>query len=74
MLAAKPSARVRKDVLAIATDEDLLAFGDRELYWLPSGGTSDSALNLKTIEKLLGSTTMRTKGTVEQIAAKYFGD
>ena len=35
MLAAKPNARVRKDVVAIATDEDLLAFGDRELYWLP---------------------------------------
>ncbi len=74
MLSAKPTARLRKEVLAIATDEDLLAFGDRELYWLPSGGTRDSALNLKTIEKLLGSTTMRTKGTVEQIAAKHFGD
>jgi uncharacterized protein (DUF1697 family) len=74
MLSAKPSAQVRKEVLAMASDEDRLTFGDRELYWLPSGGTRDSALNLKTIEKLLGSTTMRTKGTVEQIAAKHFGD
>lgn len=74
MLLAKPAAPARKKVLAMATDDDPLAFGDRELYWLPNGGTRDSALNLKTIEKLLGSTTMRTKGTVEQIAAKHFGD
>jgi uncharacterized protein (DUF1697 family) len=72
MLAAKPATRARKEVLALATDEDRLAFGDRELYWLPSGGTRDSALDFKAIEKLLGSTTMRTKGTVEQMAAKYF--
>ena len=57
--------------LAVATDTDRLAFGERELYWLPSGGTRDSGLNFKAIEKLLGSTTMRTKGTVEQMAAKY---
>jgi uncharacterized protein (DUF1697 family) len=74
MLSAKPAARVRREVLALATDEDRLAFGDRELYWLPSGGTRDSGLNLKAIEKLLGSTTMRTKGTIDQMAAKYFAD
>jgi uncharacterized protein (DUF1697 family) len=72
MLPAKPAVGARKQVLALATDEDRLAFGDRELYWLPSGGTRDSGLNLKAIEKLLGSTTMRTKGTIEQMAAKHF--
>ena len=72
MLPAKPAARACKDVLALATDEDRLAFGDRELYWLPSGGMRDSALNLNAIEKLLGPWTMRTKGTIEQMAAKYF--
>ncbi len=74
MLAAKPAAGVRKRVLALATEDDLLAFGDRELYWLPSGGTQGSALDTRAIGKLLGSTTMRTKGTVEALAAKYFGD
>jgi uncharacterized protein (DUF1697 family) len=74
MLSAKPATRTRKEVLALATDEDRLAFGDRELYWLPSGGTRDSALDSKAIAKLLGSTTMRTKGTVEALAAKYFSD
>ena len=72
MLSAKPSAAKRKQVLALATDDDLLAFGKRELYWLPSGGTLESALDRKAIDKLLGPTTMRTKGTVEQLTAKFF--
>jgi uncharacterized protein (DUF1697 family) len=74
LLSAKPPARIRKQVLALATDADRLAFGDRELYWLPSGGTRDSALDQAAIAKLLGPTTMRTKGTIEQLAAKYFAD
>jgi uncharacterized protein (DUF1697 family) len=72
MLSAEPAAQARRDVLALATDEDRLAFGDRELYWLPSGGTQDSALDLKAIERLLGPTTIRTKGTLDQVAARYF--
>ena len=72
MLSKKPSAANRKQVLALATDDDLLAFGKRELFWLPSGGTLESALDRKTIDKLLGPTTMRTKGTVEQLTAKFF--
>jgi uncharacterized protein (DUF1697 family) len=72
LLAAKPSASARKEALARATDEDRLAFGERELYWLPSGGTRDSALGMRGIEKLVGSSTMRTKGTIELIAAKFF--
>ena len=72
MLSAKPSAAKRKQVLALATDDDLLAFGKRELFWLPSGGTLESALDRKEIDNLLGPTTMRTKGTVEQLTAKFF--
>ena len=73
MLSKKPTAATRKKVLALATDQDLLAFGKRELYWLPSGGTMESALDRKTTDALLGTTTMRTKGTVEQLTAKFFG-
>jgi uncharacterized protein (DUF1697 family) len=72
MLPARPSKSKRDQVLALATDEDRLAIRDRELYWLPSGGTVDSELDLKAIAELLGPWTMRTKATVEQIAAKYF--
>jgi uncharacterized protein (DUF1697 family) len=72
MLSAKPPAAKRNQVLALATDDDLLAFGKRELFWLPSGGTLESTLDRKAIDKLLGPTTMRTKGTVEQLTAKFF--
>jgi len=74
MLSAKPATEARKDVLALASDEDGLAFGDRELHWLPSGGILDSALDFKSIGRLLGPMTTRTKGTIEQVAAKYFPD
>jgi uncharacterized protein (DUF1697 family) len=73
MLTRKPTDRLRKEVLSLSTDEDRLAFGDRELYWLPSGGIRDSALNFRKVENLLGSTTMRTKGTLDEMAAKFFG-
>ena len=73
LLAKKPSAAAKKRVFALATDEDRLAFGARELYWLPSGGTRDSALGMKKIDDLLAPTTIRTQGTIEQLAAKFFG-
>jgi uncharacterized protein (DUF1697 family) len=70
-LRKKPSAATKKKALAAATDEDLLAIEGRELYWLPSGGISESDLDWKPIEAALGPGTIRTMGTVEQIAAKY---
>jgi uncharacterized protein (DUF1697 family) len=72
LLHSKPAAAARREILALATDEDRLNFGDRELYWLPSGGTQDSRLDMKTIDSLLRPMTMRTKGTIEQLAAKFF--
>jgi uncharacterized protein (DUF1697 family) len=72
MLDRKPTAATRKKVLALATEQDPLAFGGRELYWLPSGGTMESELDRNAVDKLLGPTTMRTKGTVELLAAKFF--
>lgn len=70
-LRQKPTAAARKKVLVQMTDEDLLAIEGRELYWLPSGGISESDLDLKAIDAALGAGTMRTMGTVEQIAAKF---
>jgi uncharacterized protein (DUF1697 family) len=72
LVSKRPPAKTQRDVLALATDEDRLAFGDRELYWLPSGGIRDSLLNFRALEKVLGPTTTRTKGTIDQLAAKYF--
>jgi uncharacterized protein (DUF1697 family) len=72
ILPAKPSASARREVLALATDQDRLAFGERELYWLPSGGILESGLDLAAVEKLIGPTTRRTKGTIELLAEKFF--
>lgn len=72
LLGSKPPAATRREVLALATDEDRLAFGDRELFWLPSGGTQTAALDQNALGTLLGKTTMRTMGTMEQLAAKFF--
>jgi uncharacterized protein (DUF1697 family) len=71
LLKKKPSAAAKKKVLALATDEDLLAIEGRELFWLPSGGISESDLDLKAIDTLLGAGTIRTMGTIEQIATKH---
>ena len=74
LLLKKPSAAARKKVLALASDEDLLAIEAREVYWLPSGGLLESDLDLKAIESAVGLDTRRTMGTIEQIASKYCCD
>lgn len=70
-LAKKPTAAAKKKALGLASDEDLLTIEGRELYWLPSGGISESDLDLKAINAALGVGTIRTMGTIEQIASKY---
>ncbi|HEU4736098.1 MAG TPA: DUF1697 domain-containing protein [Solirubrobacterales bacterium] len=74
LLPKKPAAKARREALAEATDADRLALEGRELYWLPSGGISESDLDLKAIEAAVGPWTLRTMGTVEQIVAKHFAD
>jgi uncharacterized protein (DUF1697 family) len=72
LLGRKPGAATKKKVLALATDDDRLVFGARELYWLPSGGYMEAELDRKTLDDLIGPMTLRTKGTIDQLAAKYF--
>ena len=73
LLAKKPSAAAKKKVLALAGRGDEMAFEGRELHWLPSTGLSETEVDLKAIDKALGKGTMRTAGTIEQIASKYCG-
>ncbi len=73
-LPAAPEKKARKQALALPSSADRLAVKVRELYWLPSGGISESDLDLKALESLLGPWTMRTKGTVDQIAARLTAD
>jgi uncharacterized protein (DUF1697 family) len=72
LLTKKPTAAAAKKALAPATDDDRLAIEARELYWLPKGGMSESELDLSELAEILGPTTIRTKGTIDQIAAKHF--
>jgi len=71
LLTKKPSAARVKEALALATAADRLVIEGRELYWLPKGGMSESELDLKVLTEALGQMTIRTKGTIDQIVAKY---
>lgn len=71
-LVKKPSPAAAKRSLALASEADLLVLYGRELYWLPEGGLSESDLDHKALADALGSMTIRTKGTIDQIAAKHF--
>jgi uncharacterized protein (DUF1697 family) len=72
VLPKKPTAAAKKEVLGLETPGDQLAFGAQELYWLPSGGTLETELDRDRVEKLVGPTTARTMGTMQQLAAKFF--
>ncbi|MGO9322005.1 MAG: DUF1697 domain-containing protein [Solirubrobacteraceae bacterium] len=71
LLTASPSPQARADALSLAGDRDGLVFDEREVYWLPAGGVLDLALDMTVLARVLGSMTIRTKGTIEQIAAKH---
>jgi uncharacterized protein (DUF1697 family) len=72
LLERKPAAAARKKVMALASDDDRLALKGAELYWLPSGGTQKSPLDMKAIDKALGLNTLRTQGTIAQLHDKFF--
>src|SRR5712671_2456442 len=74
LLTTAPSAQAEKAVLGLGSEQDPLAIHKRELYWLPSGGMLESELDLNAIDAALGISTRRTKGTMEQVAAKFFAD
>jgi uncharacterized protein (DUF1697 family) len=73
LLSKKPSARAAKEALALAGADDLMVIEGRELHWLPSVGLSETEVDMKALDTALGKGTMRTAGTIEQIAAKYCG-
>ncbi len=73
LLPKAPGVTSRRRVLAMAGDDDLLAFRGSELYWLPSGGLLDSDLDLAAIDDLVGPSTRRTMQTIALMATKLFG-
>lgn len=71
LLSKRPGRAARDSVLELATSADRLVIDGRQLYWLPRGSILDSELDLTLVQKTLGSTTMRTKRTLERIAARF---
>lgn len=74
LLAQAPKAAARRAAQALAPADDLFVFEAGELHWLPSAGLSDAELDFKALAKTIGHATVRTKGTIELIAAKHFAD
>lgn len=67
----EPSTDVLREVAALVPDGDVLVPAGRELHWLPAAGLSDTAMDLRRLDQLVGGTTIRTHGTVEHIARKF---
>ncbi len=74
LLLEAPDEQTREAALQLAGERDRLSFGERALFWLPDGPMSASPLDWRAVEGVLGPTTVRTMGTIEQIAARYFTD
>jgi uncharacterized protein (DUF1697 family) len=72
LLGDHPDDAAMATVLELATAEDRLAFRGAHLYWLPSGWTSTSSLDLGLIERTIGPMTMRTQNTIDRLARKFF--
>ena len=73
LLSRRADAAARREVLALAGENERLTFAGRELHWLPSAGVLGSELDLALVEARLGPITLRTKGTIELFAARSFG-
>jgi len=66
-----PDSAAVDTVMAHATVDDQLTVVGREWYWLPTGGMSQSELDVRAIERILGRGTTRTVNTVIRLHAKY---
>lgn len=69
----RPAPDAQASALALATADDRLAIAGTELFWLPARGVGRSELALKALDGALGAMTVRTMGTVRQLAEKHLG-
>ena len=68
-----PDAAIKKRVLALSNQEDVLRLDGAEMYWLRrAGGLLGSTISTKQFEQALGKqpTTARNLNTVQRLAAK----
>ncbi len=71
ILQKAPSAATQGEVMAFDAVDDRLCFAHGALYWLPAGKITDSTLDLRAIQKLVGVNTMRTTGTLARLTKKF---
>jgi uncharacterized protein (DUF1697 family) len=71
VLMAEPTAEAVQQVLALGGPDDVLVFKGAELYWLPIGNMSDSELDSKGIDRILGMRTTRTMNTMQRLTQKF---
>ncbi len=69
----EPDADTASELLALATDDDLLHLDGRTLFWLPRGGLLESALELTALDRIVGVATMRTANTMQRLTKKFLG-
>jgi uncharacterized protein (DUF1697 family) len=72
LLQAAPDDAAAAAVLARAPADDRLVLVGTELYWLPAGNVSASALDLDALGRLLGPTTVRTANTLARLHRRFF--
>ena len=70
LLAEAPLRGAAARAEALGSDTDLVRVVGAHWFWLPTGGISDSGLDVVAIERLIGVGTTRTLGTVQRIARK----
>lgn len=72
LLKTAPSTEAAQGLRAFESVDDWLAIIGQELYWWPSGGISESEIDWKGIDTLLGAMTIRTHRTMERLVTKCF--
>ncbi len=65
-----PSGQVA--LAALTPTDDLVVVDGAELHWLPVAGVGDTSLDLSALAGVVGPHTVRTRNTVDRIAAKFF--
>jgi uncharacterized protein (DUF1697 family) len=70
-LSEAPSAADLTDADALVPGDDLATVVEREWFWLPKTGISDSSMPMKGIEKAIGPMTIRTLGTLQRMTKKF---
>lgn len=71
MLRDRPTPAGARTVQGLTSDADWLALQETELYWWPSGGLTESDLDVSALDRAIGPMTVRTRNTVVRLAAKF---